>query len=553
MSKLDLKKTTAYFLILVAFSACVKKDIDFNNLSDQQWTPELAVPLVNTSFTIKDILLETDKQGSIVVGSDGFCTLFYKGNLFSVKGSDLIPLTTQTNASNYSLSATDASGINIVPTNSSYTVSFNDNINYTTGNTSVLIDELTFKNGQLEISINSDIKQSSVLVISIPSAKKNNVSFVQNITIPASTSGNVSANQTIDLTDYVFDMTNGNTTTNQININYNLILTKTPINSIAGESIQINNSFSNQSFLLIKGDVGQQNIVANIDTVAISIFKNAAPGGGDFRIRYTNIKFDIENSYGLPIRLTNLQLFPYGAGQIFPSPIVPLPSAYSNLDINAPTTIGASAFTYPPQIGGPNETVLNGIINSKPKNFIYNVNALSNPNGVPAPASRNFITDKSQFKVDMELSLPLDGGAWDFVFLDTVDFNFGSETSDNINYILFRTAINNGFPFDVMMNIDFVDSNYVVKQTLNPNVIYSDVIKSASIDGNGKVTSSTFKTTDFTLNKSDLEKMKTVKYIIVRAKGNTTNNGTPNIKIYDYYKMDVKMGVKGEFNIPIKQ
>lgn len=551
-------RINAIALIVLAgiiLSSCTKKDIDFNNMSDQKWTPELAVPLVNTSFTIKDILLETDKQGSISVDPfTGFCTLVYKGNLFSVKGSDLVPLTPLNFNTNYSLTNSDAIAINALSAGASLNLSFSSPINYSTGNANVKIDELGLLTGSLTISVNSDIKQSSVLTISIPNAKKNNIALQTTLNIPASSGGMQNVSTTIDLSGYTFDMTKGGTTFNEFDINYTLALTKTAASSNAGESIQINESFTNQSFSIIKGDVGQQNIVASIDTVPISIFKNAVPGGGDFRINYATIKFDIENSYGVPIRINNIQLFPYGDGQTFPSPIVPLPSAYSSLDINAPTTVGASAFTYPPQIGGPSETTLNSIINAKPKNFIYNVNALSNPNGATTPSNRNFITNTSQFKVDMEINLPLDGGAWDFTFRDTVPFDFGSDSASYINYLLFRVAINNGFPFDVNMNVDFVDSNYVVKETLKPGVPYADVIKSASIDGTGKVTTPTFKNSDFILTKAQLENMKNVKHIILRATGNTSNNGVPNIKIYDYYKMDVRMGIKGEFNIsPFKQ
>jgi hypothetical protein len=540
-------------IVALALNSCVKKNIDFENMADQQWTPELAIPLVNSNFTIKDILLETDKAGQISVDNTGFCTLVYKGNLFSVKGTDLIPLTTNNVNTNYNLTAGDVVGINATPAGSTYTMNFSNLVTYATGNASVQIDELTLKTGDLNIAVNSTFKQSSVITISIPNAKKAGVPFVQTITVPASAGGNINVNQYVDLTGYVFDMTNGGTTTNKFMVNYKVVATKTAALSTVAESFQVSQSFSNQSFLTIKGDVGQQAISANVDTVAISIFKNVVPGGGDFRINYATIDFTVENSYGIPIRLNNIQLFPYGPGQTFPFSSVPLPAAYTNLDINAPLVIGASAYTYPPQIGGPTATQLNAIINAKPKNFIYNVGSQTNPGGTPSASQRNFITDQSQFKVDMELRMPLDGGAWDFIFRDTIPFDFGEQTSDNINSMLFRVYANNGFPFDVAMNLDFVDTNYMVMQTLAPGTLYADVIKSAPIDGNGIVTGKTEKTNDFLLSKAQVENLKTVKHIIVRAKGATTNNGVPDIKIYDHYNLNIRMGVKGEFNVPLNK
>jgi hypothetical protein len=537
----------------LAFNSCVKKKMDFDNMADQQWTPELAIPLVNSNFTIKDILLETDKNNQIEVDGTGFCTLVYKGNLFSVKGTDLIPLTNNNVSTTYNLTAGDALGINALPTGSTYTMNFSNLVSYTTGNSSVQIDEMTLKTCDLNIAVNSTFKQSSVLTISIPNAKKAGVPFSQTIVIPASSGGNINVNQYVDFAGYVIDMTNGGTTTNKFMVNYKIVATKTAALSTVAESFQISQSFSNQSFLLIKGDVGQQSISANVDTVAISIFKNAVPGGGDFRINYATIDFTVDNSYGIPIRLNNIQLFPYGPGQTFPYSSVPLPPAYTNLDINAPVVIGAHAFTNPPQIGGPSATQLNAIINAKPKNFIYNVGSQTNPAGTPSASQRNFITDQSQFKVDMELRMPLDGGAWDFIFRDTIPFDFGEETSENINSMLFRVYANNGFPFDVSMNLDFVDTNYVLMQTLAPGTLYADVIKSAPIDGNGIVIGKTEKTNDFTLTKAQIDNLKTVKHIIVRAIGATTNNGGPDIKIYDHYNLNIRMGVKGEFNFPLNK
>ena len=429
---------------------------------------------------------------------------------------------------------------------------------YATGNGQVKIDEQTFKTGDLNISISSTFKQSSVITITMPTAKKAGIAFTQTIAVQASTGSSVSVVQTFDLAGYNFDMTNGGTTTNKFNINYSVKVTKTAATSLPGENIQITQGFTNQSFLLIKGDVGTQGITATKDTVSISIFKNALQTG-DFSIKYATIKFNIVNSYGLPIRLNNLQLFPYGVGQSFIYPTIPLPAAYALIDINAPVVIGDSASTGPPAlpvIGGPSETVLNTTINQKPKNFIYNVGSLTNPNGPTTPSTRNFITDQSRFRVDFELDIPLDGKAWDFVFRDTIPFTFGEETSGKINSLTLRNYVNNGFPFDVGINLDFVDSAYVLKQTLNPDAVYSNVIPSAAIDiATGKVTTSTEKTTDFVLNKAQIDNLKNVKHIIVRATGKTTNavsGAGPDVKIYDYYKLAVKMGIKGEFNIPLK-
>jgi hypothetical protein len=234
-----------------------------------------------------------------------------------------------------------------------------------------MIDELTFKTGDLILNVNSLIKQDAVISITIPDATKNGIALTQTILLPASNGAATVSQTTIDLSGYKVDMTKGGTTTSVFDVNYSVQLTKTANSSTAGESITIDQSFANQTFSLIKGDIGQQSFSSGLDTVEISIFKNAIPGGGGFRVNYAIVKFDIENSYGVPIQINNLKLSPYTAGVVYTPTTVPLPASYNSLAINYPTVIGTSAFTYPAQFGGPNETDLNNIINAKPKNFIY--------------------------------------------------------------------------------------------------------------------------------------------------------------------------------------
>lgn len=177
-----------------------------------------------------------------------------------------------------------------------------------------------------------------------------------------------------------------------------------------------------------------------------------------------------------------------------------------------------------------------GIINNKPQQLVYKIDALSNPSGVNAT---NFVIDTSKISLDMEVNLPMYGTAKDFSVQDTFDFKFAN--ADKIETCMIRTSIVNGFPIDVQMQVYFTDENYnVLDSLLLPNQL---VLAAASVNlTNGAVNNAQQKTTDIDLDATKIMHLNQTKKILVRATATTLNGGNTNIKIYDFYKLDVKLG-----------
>ncbi|HEX7412495.1 MAG TPA: hypothetical protein VF411_00515, partial [Bacteroidia bacterium] len=182
-----------------------------------------------------------------------------------------------------------------------------------------------------------------------------------------------------------------------------------------------------------------------------------------------------------------------------------------------------------------------------PKNVIYNVYSQSNPASPPtSPVYTNFITDTSLFKVDLELDLPLYGTVSNFTFQDTTNYQFDLNTSI-VQSITLRGVFTNGFPIDVGMRLAFVDSAYnVICELINPpNKV---VIPSGTVDAiTGKVIAQTTTTSDFTIPNSAISQVNKVRHILIGAVVNSANpaGSSPplNVAFYDYYKLDVKLGV----------
>jgi hypothetical protein len=74
-------------------------------------------------------------------------------------------------------------------------------------------------------------------------------------------------------------------------------------------------------------------------------------------------------------------------------------------------------------------------------------------------------------------------------------------------------------------------------------------MRSANIDlASGRVTSPSSKTTDVVADRIRMARISSANKVLIRATGASTNNGTPNVKIYSDYTIEVKIGVQTQIN-----
>jgi hypothetical protein len=95
------------------------------------------------------------------------------------------------------------------------------------------------------------------------------------------------------------------------------------------------------------------------------------------------------------------------------------------------------------------------------------------------------------------------------------------------------------------MQVYFADSLYKPIDSLV--VPYQLILKSAIVNpASGKVVAPTEKIYDATLTQARAKKLKTAKYLLVKANATTTSGGNTNVKIYANYKIDLKLGVQAQ-------
>jgi hypothetical protein len=538
LNKMRFRNSVIYLFTAVVFlstiSSCVKDNFDFNKLTKTEWNPNLAVPLVYSSLTIADMLAKQGSGGLIVVGSDNFCTLVYKSNLFSLVAADLI--TIPNNQPPPLVASLNSGQISAFGLSGTITVPYSQTITFDSGVNGPKIDSVIFKMGSIDVALSSDFQYSGQIKIILPSAKKNGVSFSQIIPFTYSGSTPVMSNASYDLSGYKFDMTDGGTAFNEFVVNFEVTLTGSgnPINS--SDQVTLNMTLNNMKFDKIFGDIGQMSLTPDVDTVDISVFKSVL-GGASFTLADPRIKFKISNSYGVPVN-ASLSLFQGYTPGYAPYTITGSPNP---LPIQSPnfSQVG-QVLTDSFALDNTNSNIAT-VINNTPKYLIYQISSLTNPAG--GSTHNNFVIDTSRLKVDMEVDLPLNGTASNFVLVDTMPFKLSETLPKEIESALIRTYNSNGFPFDVDMQIYFADSLYNKLDSLViPNQL---ILQSAVVDPNtGIVTSPTQKTYDAVLTRARLDNLTGSTYLLIRAVANTTNGGATNVKIYANYKLDFKLGLQ---------
>lgn len=534
--------------IVILVQSCVKKTIDLDNMGDEQWQPNLAAPLIFSSLTIDDIITKSGKQGSILIGSDKFCTLVYRGTLFSFLAKDIIVLPPQTYTQTVNLTGAN---ITALTGSGTVTVNYTQTINFDSGVGSPEVDSLIYKSGILTDSIVSDFKHNASITITIPSAKKAGVPFSQTLNLNYTGTTPVVATDNLNLNGYKFDMTDGGTTFSKFKINYAVTLNYIGGNPVTStDKVTIIQKCANPTFDKVFGYIGTQSLVPTSqdkDTVALSIFRNTI-SGGTFTLDDARIKFIFSNSFGVPIKATMPQLIGYTPpGSNYPLTGTGIPAV---LPIQSPTIsqIGQIKVDSSMILSKSNSNILSVVSNS-PQNIIYQITSQSNP--VPY-ASRNFVIDTSRFKVDMEAQLPLYGTATNFTISDTIkDFKLSLTGTDaTLETLMLRTYISNGFPTDVGVQVYFTDTLYnKIDSLISP---YQVIVPSAVVNSTtGKVISPAVKTTDSNFDKTRIDNLTKAKRALVKGVVSTYNNGGTSVKIYSDYKLDIKIGVQAKLNVKI--
>lgn len=516
-----------FFLTFGLFS-CTDDYFKFDKFGVDDIHPEFAIPLINSSLTPEDIFLSNEVGNDILPTPDGFIVLIYESGDFIIRPSDIFALKAQRGMEQFALSNSE---IGQFTTNGSIMKSLNTNFVFDNGNAN-RTDSIILKGGDMNIAINSTLKHSGTMKITFPSIVKNKQALT--ITVPINYRGNIpiSAKEKIDLEQYTIITTN----TNEVEVNYELILNYSGQSINSNDKIDINFSIDSMDFKAFYGDAGKQNFNFSEDSLNVKIFKNAE--NGDIFIAEPKLIISTKNSIGVPLSINFNQFKANTIKQGY----IAIQLSQNPLLIASPIRAGITASSQ--FIMDANNSNIENVVSALPKYFAYEFNGLSNPK---SSNNFNFILDTSLARLNIKIELPLKGTLNNYKILDTLDFEF--ENTDELNSAVFRTYVNNAFPIDADLQIYFLDENYKKIDSLyNERTI---VIPSSSIDGSGRTTSSTKQTMDTPVDRNRLQRITRSKYALIDARLATKNKGQTIVKFYNDYRLNIKVGVKAQLNLDL--
>ena len=533
MSVNQLKRILLPIVCIVSFFfhfSCIKEnDFNYDKLAGSNWDPDLALPLIQTSINIQDISGLVD-SANYSTDSNHLLKLIYTGNIYSIGSNHFLPVLNQSDDAVFSLNASDSTLLYQSGTITK-TISHFAPFIFQNGT----CDSMLVESGQLDISLVSDIPHSGILNITIPDAIKNGQSL--SCQLPFTWSGSATTvGKSIDLSGYFINLS-GSGIPGVLTINYSITYNNsTSLSAVTGHQSAVHLDFNAIHFKSIYGNFGQQAITLFEDSALITLFSNFQ--NGTLYFDDPSLTFTLKNSFGMPIDAHVSSLTAINRlGQSFPiTGAIPDP-----LPIGFPSVAGQSAissFTL-----DKNNSNVRSIISQCPKYITYSLNATSN---APNPAY-NFLLDTSEFRADIKIELPMRGYASGFTIQDTVDFRL--DKINDLKNAIFRINIDNGFPANAYTQIYFTDAGFNILDSMILDPSHT-LIESAQVNSAGKVIASTHKMLDEPFPSARLDHLYQTKKMLIRSLINTADFQTGRIiEIYDDYKIDVKVGVRADFNI----
>lgn len=524
--------------------SCLKGNFKFKKIAGSFWEPDVAVPLVNSSMTLNNILKLSSVNNNFSIAADNFVTLVYRGNLFSLRADEAFIIPDQPLSSNFTFPAMAIPAFNALNLQDTFELNppFTTVFDFNSGSNDSFIDSLTIKSCLFAINFVSTFQQQMVISVSIPDARKNGIPFSQIVEVPPAGSSNITRSVNFSLADYKIKL-NQNGTPNKLKMIFGIKFIKTNTTITPGHnSMNIVMSLSDIAFKNLFGSIGQKLLAPDTDTIPITLFNNSILGGS-ISVLNASLGITISNAFGLPIKASFEKL--QGYNPISLTPIVNIVSPLFNnpLPISTPPQPGQSVSSS--LVLNTSNSNINNVLSNLPRFLIYKINAQSNP-PPPAVQMQNFIEDSSRFKVDVDINIPLEGSLKNLVFQDTILFKF--QEVEELQSLGLKLFFKNGFPIETRVQIYFADTmGYVLDSLLHDDVL----LASAAVGANGRVTTPTEKFTEILYPEEKILKLKRVRKIYVKGVTSTFEGGNKPVKIYSDYRLDLKISGRAKLRFKI--
>ena len=536
MKKAGTRFFSALGLILF-LGGCLEELGNLDKIQDYTWNPEVAIPISNSTFGLVDFLENDEVDDFIETDENGLIILTYQEEFESQDAASYIEIPDETYEESFSFGAPILIQLPI-QLEISATESYEFELESEDGDK---IDSARLNSGRVALNLVANFPASGEVSFVFHSALEDGIPIERTYSWTYTGQQPVlNVNNTIDLSDFKLDLTNGGTTSNSFNFDMFVTLNYDGQPVLPSNSLDLEIQLIDAGFHSIYGEFGTRELVSDPESISLDFFDNLFEGS--FRLDEPSISVELTNSYGIPLGIDfgSLTFSNSEETQQLTGSIA------DNLQIiDAPDIdqVGESVVSTI-SINSANSN-LPDLISLLPNEITYEIGGSINPGGIN---EKVFVLGESTLDAKLDIELPLIGRMSDLKVEQEFEFD-GPEILDNFNYALVKLTVENGFPLGTQIQVYFQDQ---FGQTLDVLIEGDDTIfEAAPVDAEGIVNSTNTKVTEIELNKSKIDAIRNTQSLLLVATFATTDDGNVSVQMLDSYEMDVKMGIQTEFNITL--
>ena len=505
---------------------------NIDKIGSTTFEPEIAFPLVNSTFSMEEFLTEGGSKASISDQS-GVMVLTYVDSIFSPRAETIFTIPDQLSPV---LSITGPEVVFPSP-GSSVTVSKSITFAFNSSPGDNL-DSILIKAGLMQFSLTSTFPANIDLAISIPSVEQQGAGFQQN----ASFTGPGTLSPSSDLQGATLDLTVNGTTTSTITFAITATITDTgePLNNT--HTLDCSFGMSNLGFRGLFGNIGTRTFPLNQDSIDVDIFGDGSAGNIAFLA--PAVRLNVKNSFGLPVGfdIQNMSVIEQDESTIqLTGPAVSAPANPYLLNGPSYSQIGQSIATQIDINSG--NSNMGQLFSSLPYYFEYDFGAVLDPPG----NAQDFVLDNSRLAIGVHLELPFHGQISALTISKQYDFD--GLGIDDIGESIVRVKTINALPLDAAVQVYFVDVSGVVLDSLFTTPA---IIEGAQVDAEGFTQGDAKVITEVPILKEKVDRINQAEYLLVRAEVHTTNKGTEPVKLSITDKLQISIGLQTKVEYKLK-
>lgn len=404
-----------------------------------------------------------------------------------------------------------------------------------------LITEIKARSGLVKMRISSTIQEEIIIDYSFPNSGEGgdfNKPFTRQYRVPAAKPGTTQVIEgTFPLDGYVVQYKGKDPTQPPF---FNTVYSELTARTVySGEVRDLSlDDFVEIEFGLVDikpeyafGDFGQKEFVLN-ETVDIPIFKNVS---GNLNLESVNMSLFLDNAFGIQALTTVNSITASNSNN------------NSSVSLTHPQAIGKDILltraTNPPLLAhtqffdfDKNTSNIKEFMEVLPDQITTNIKIISRPNG--SNDYTDFVKDKSYLRARLSILMPVQFAATNLTLVEKQAFNLNDlENADKIKSGVFKLRVENDFPLDAKILIEFLNENDEVLLDLFNS---GEKIEGAAVNSTtGKTNAAALSYITANISAQQMDMIREATKVRIKSIFDTPN-GTPN-KIFSDYKIKTQL------------